>query len=251
MKLLARTAATSAALCLLTVPAFATPVAGFVTFAPTFAQRPAAPLIPICHDNEQQYDDGRGEEEEEEEGEDSAETGFGFGQADDTIPIPVDCEGSDTYGKSGPAYTDIVVASIERGTEHCGQYTDVWRIDCISDELERMALKMPKTGEYRRAKSEILAASAKLRALAQQNADPKQPPVRRAAQVGNTRRTTTRPITAVAPDRVVATNRAADAVISELATTLLRSAGNSPTTSRELMRVSQAVDSTKVLLRST
>lgn len=249
MKLLASTAATAVALCLLTAPAFATPVAGFVTFAPTFAQRPAAPLIPICHDVEE-YDEGGGEEEEE-ESEESAETGFGFGQADDSIPIPVDCEGSDTYGKSGPAYTDIVVASIERGTQHCGQYKDVWRIDCISDELERMAQKMPKTGEYRRAKSEILAASAKLRALAQQNADPKQPPVRRAAQVGNTRRTTTRPITAVAPDRVVATNRAADAVISELATTLLRSAGNSPTTSRELMRVSQAVDSTKVLLRST
>ena len=61
---------------------------------------------------------------------------------------------------------------------------------------------------------------------------------------------TTRPITPVAPARVAAANAEATAVVDELATTLLR-AGPTRTAQRELARVAQAVDSTKVLLRSS
>jgi uncharacterized membrane protein YgcG len=246
MPLHSRFAAAIGALCLLAVPAMAAPVAGSALFVPMTTRHPLSPLPAGCFD--QVPDRGNGGSG----GEGGFITGFNFGQGDGGSLIPVDCEGSgSTYDKSGPSRTDIVVASIEAGIEHCGQYTDVWRIDCISDELDRMARKMPRTAEYRQAKIEILAAAARLRALAEQNADPKQPAVRRAVKVGNARRTTTRPITAVAPSRVAATNAVADAAISELSTTLLRSAGNSATTARELTRVAQAVDSTKVLLRST
>jgi hypothetical protein len=249
MTLVSRLVAAAGTLCLLAAPAFATPIAGVGTFAPASsalsAHQAAPPMMAGCRDEEER-DQGGGE------GEGGFITGFNLGPGDGGSLIPVECEGSGSiYEKSGPGSTDIVVSSIETGIEHCGQYTDVWRVDCISDELERMARKMPKAAEYSRAKSELLAASARLRALAQQNADPKQPPIRRTAKVGKTRRTTTRPITAVAPARVVATNLAADAVISELSTTLLRSSGNSASTARELTRVAQAVDSTKVLLRST
>ncbi len=256
MKLLPRFVAGAAALCLTTLPAFTAPVAGPGTLTRVFVPQAAPPMMVGCNDNNFNRDEDQGGGDSvgggEGDGGDSFTTGFGFGQPDENAPILVECEGSgSTFHKSGPGKTDIVVDSIGTGVEHCGQYTDVWRIDCISDELARMAQKMPRTSNYSKAKSEILAASAKLQAIAQQNADPRQPPVRRTAQVGNVKRTTTRPIVAVAPDRVVAANRAADAVITELSTTLLRSAGNSPTTMTELARVSQAVDSTKVLLRST
>lgn len=243
MKLVFRLVAAAGAACLLSAPALAAPVAGFATLDPVWTLHTTPPMVVRdCLDNNSE---GGGEGGGEGTGE-----FFTEGELGSVIPVACD-EGSENRDSPGPGSTDIVVSSIETGIEHCGQYTDVWRIDCISDELERMALKMPKTTEYSRAKSEILAASAKLRALAQANADPKQPPVRRAAKVGDTRRTTSRPIVAVAPSRVVATNLAADAVISELSTTLLRSSGNSASTARELTRVAQAVDSTKVLLRST
>jgi hypothetical protein len=249
MKLPSRFAATAGILCLLPIPVTAAPVAGFVTLAPFSMQDPSLPQL-VC-DNGYNYDGGGSEGEGEgSEGGFFDATGLGFGSGDELMPIPVDCDGGANRDTPGPGNTDVVVTSIEKGISHCGQYTDVWRVDCLSDELERMARRMPRSGEYRQAKAEILAASAKLRALAEQNADPNQPPVRRAAEVNDVRRTTTRPITAVAPSRVVATNLAADAVISELSTTLLRSAGNSASTNRELTRVAQAVDSTKVLLRS-
>jgi hypothetical protein len=249
MTLVSRLVAAAGTLCLLAAPPFAAPVAGFGTSAPAFtplsAHQPAPPMMVGCRDDSNQKDRGGSG------GEGGFITGFNFGQGDGGSLILVECEGSGaTYDKSGTGSIDIVVSSIKAGIEHCGQYTDVWRVDCISDELERMARKMPRSTEYRQAKIELLAASARLRALAEQNADPKRPPIRRKAKVGNTNRTTTRPITAVAPNRVVATNRAADTVISELSTTLLRSAGNSASTARELTRVAQAVDSTKVLLRS-
>jgi hypothetical protein len=259
MTLLARFAGAAAALCLVPLPLSAAPVAGFAARVPTAVQGPAAPVLPVCQD-EKRYDDdygegdggGDGEGEGEGGGEGEGEFFFGLAPAQPLAPVPVDCEGSGaTYNKAGPGVTAIILATIKAGTEHCGQYTDVWRIDCISDELTRMAAKMPQLPEYRRAKAEVLAAAAELRALAAANADPAQPPVRRAATVDGKRRTTTRPIVAVRPDRVVAVNRQAEAVVTELATTLLRSAPASPTTSRELMRVAQAVDSAKVLLRST
>lgn len=243
MKRVFQLVAAAGTACLLSAPAPAAPVAGSATLDPFWTSQVTPPMVVRdC------FDDKGGSE-----GEGGGEvTGEFFTKDELGSVIPVECEGrGQERDMPGPGSTDIVVTSIEKGVEHCGQYTDVWRIDCISDELERMARKMPKTSDYSKAKSEILAASAKLKALAQANADPKQPPVRRSAKVGDTRRTTSRPIVAVAPSRVVATNLAADAVISELSTTLLRSSGNSASTARELTRVAQAVDSTKVLLRST
>ncbi|MGQ0565397.1 MAG: hypothetical protein ACT4OK_10035 [Gemmobacter sp.] len=256
MKLPSRLAAIAGALALLPVPALATPVAGFATTFPMADQRPSLPLLAEC---DEEPEDDRGEYEEDgQDGDTGGEfpsegVGLipGYTLDSDAQVIPVNCDGGANFDRPGPGTTDIIVSSIEAGIAHCGQYTEVWRIDCISDELERMARKMPRANEYRRARAEVLAAAERLRALAAQNANPAQPPVRRAAKVGNVRRTTTRPIVAVAPNRVAATNLAAEAVVSELATTLLRSAGNSASTSRELTRVAQAVDSTKVLLRST
>ena len=149
-------------------------------------------------------------------------------------------------GSVGPDIETLLA----RGTAACGDYDEVWRIDCLSVELERVAARLPRTRAYDNARAEVAAAAARLHAIAMANADPARPAVRREATVKGTKVRTTRPITPVARPRVAAANAQAEAVVDELATTLLR-AGPTRTAQRELARVAQAVDSTKVLLRSS
>ena len=154
-----------------------------------------------------------------------------------------------TEESDGNLGSDIAIL-LSLGTDACGDYDEVWRIDCLSMELERVAARLPKAAAYDSARAEVTAAAARLHAIAMANADPARPAVRREATVKGTKVRTTRPITPVAPARVAAANAQAAAVVDELATTLLRSAPT-PTAQRELARVAQAVDSTKVLLRSS
>jgi len=229
----------------LTSPTLAAPV--FVPGGQNPVPRAALdlPLVTVnCEDEESDQDspgDGGGDGE------------FGnFGSADASsfrIYKACDGKGQNIDPPGSPALGNAAEASIERAIEHCSAYSDVWRVDCLSNELERMASALPNDRSSRIAKAEIRAAAARLKTIAEQNADPAQPAVRRAVEIDGTKRTTTRPITAVAPERVVATNLAADQVITELSTTLLRSASSSG--AAEFARVAAAVDSTKVLLRST
>lgn len=129
----------------------------------------------------------------------------------------------------------------------CADYTDVWRIDCLADGLQQAAKALPQTPDYAKARREMQQAAAELNAIARKNADRSKPPKVRKASNGLS---TSRPIIAVAPERVAATNAQADAVIDELATTLLRSAPN-PSSQAQLALVASSVDSTKVLLRSS
>ena len=61
---------------------------------------------------------------------------------------------------------------------------------------------------------------------------------------------TSRPIIPVAPEAQAEVNVQADAILSEAATVLLRSADNSPQLQDDYIQIATAVGSTKVLLRS-
>lgn len=154
-----------------------------------------------------------------------------------------------TEEPDGSVGSDIAIL-LARGTSACGEYREVWRIDCLSVELDRVAARLPKTRAYDKARAEVAAASDKLHAIAMAYADPARPAVRREATVDGTKVRTRRPITPVAPARLPEANAQAAAVLDELSTTLLRS-GPTRTAQVELARVAQAVDSTKVLLRSS
>lgn len=241
MKHLLREFACTVVVIALSSPAMAAPVIGFGGHDPL--PRTALTLPPLtanCEDEEREF-------EPPSEGEGSG----GFITASDAAPrIYLACDGKgQNIDPPGSAIANVVEASVERAISHCGAYSNVWRVDCLSNELERLANQLPNDRASLQAKAQIRAAAQKLRMLAEANADPAQPAVRRAVEIDGKRRATTRPITAVAPDRVAATNLAADAVISELSTTLLRSASSA--NSAEFTRVAAAVDSTKVLLRST
>jgi len=228
----------------LATPSLASPVIAPLGKSPVPRSALDLPLVTVnCENPEPEY-----EPPSESEGFDSFDS-FDLTQ-DAPFRIYKACDGSgQNIDPPGPELGDAAEISVKRGIAHCSAYTDVWRVDCLSNELERMANQLPNDRASAQAKADIRAAAEKLRMLAEQNADPAQPAVRRSVELDGKKRTTTRPITAVAPERVVATNLAADQVITELSTTLLRSASSS--NAAEFTRVAAAVDSTKVLLRST
>jgi hypothetical protein len=146
--------------------------------------------------------------------------------------------------------TSVVVSRIEQIGGTCTNYTEGERIDCLSLEYSRIAQTLPSTGDYDDMRSAISIAAAELRAIAMANADPAAAPVRRTVNTPKGPRTSVRPITAVAPARVGAANAQAEAVLDRLTTKLLRSASSSASKRVHYERAVDAINSTKVLLRS-
>jgi hypothetical protein len=133
---------------------------------------------------------------------------------------------------------------------HCEQYRPIWRIDCLADGFKQIARTLPRGAGYASIRMELSSAADELAALARRNADPQKPPERLRAQTSNGPRRTSRPIVAVAPQNLPAANRAAEAIVADLSTTLLRSAPGSGA-QPEIERIAAAVDSTRILLRSS
>jgi hypothetical protein len=133
---------------------------------------------------------------------------------------------------------------------HCEEYRPIWRIDCLAEGFKQIATGLPRGEGYASIREELSSTADKLAALARRNADPEVPPQRLRAQTSAGPRRTSRPLVAVAPQNLPAANAAADAIVAELATTLLRSAPN-PAQQPEIARIAAAVDTTRILLRSS
>lgn len=126
-----------------------------------------------------------------------------------------------------------------------------YRIDCLRWELHRIAQGIPSNGDYAEMREAISAASGELAAIVAQNADAT-PPAAHVGQSSNGKaRPSARRLKAIAPARQAAANAQASAVLDKLSTRLLRSASSSATKRVHYERAAQAVNSTKVLLRST
>lgn len=153
-----------------------------------------------------------------------------------------------------PALTDGGATTIEDlvadRIAQCEQYEEIWRIDCLADGFQEIARSLPRTGEYELLNRKLTETAITLNAIARANADPTKAPERKAVATAEGPRSTSRPIVAVAPSRLPAANAAAIAAVDDLSTVLLRSA-TGPVTQVTVARVAAAVDSTKVLLRSS
>ncbi|QYK42401.1 MAG: hypothetical protein KF887_04560 [Paracoccaceae bacterium] len=149
----------------------------------------------------------------------------------------------------GASLSDVA-DMIEAAADHCGTYSIHWRIDCLSSELQAAANRLPSGGDNDVIRAELQRAAAQLAQIANANANPAQSPVRRRTEVDGRTRTTARPIRSVAAARLPAATSAATAVLDNLSTTLLRSAPSAATRRVAFERAAQAVDSSKVLLRS-
>jgi len=151
----------------------------------------------------------------------------------------------------GTGLTNTIVTALNLGGEACSRYNALDRIDCLRDELARAARQLPRTGDYAEMRRALETASAKLDQIVLQNVDRTAPVTRYRAPTSQGDRTSTTPIRRIAPQNAARANRQAVAVMDELQTTLLRSASSAARKQVHFERAAQAVDSMKVLLRST
>jgi len=161
-----------------------------------------------------------------------------------------------TSGSPIIEYTDLnwlltnrISKDFNAAVTECGRYDDVYRIDCLRQNMQRIADSLPDDGDYGRVKRILSNAAGKLGNIVQKYADPKAPRLTPPAGA-NPRFRQSRSYKAVRRDKVRQAMAEAAQVVQEAATQLLRSSENSAARLAHYQSISVAVGSTKVLLRS-
>ena len=137
------------------------------------------------------------------------------------------------------AKTNAIVADVGRANDICITLPTEYRADCLAQSLKSSASKINKKA-YIPVKNEISTTAQSIEDIVTENLDEEAPVIK----VGNN---TYRPIKKEAVEVV---NQRVAKVVTESATRLIRSAGNSITRKIHFQRVAKALDSTKVLMRS-
>ena len=145
--------------------------------------------------------------------------------------------------------TDRIVKDLHSVRRECSNYDEVYRIDCLRQGIDMVVASMPDGGEYTEAKRILRRTSRQLGEIVSAYQDRSAPKLV-APRDANPRFKKRRTYRAVKRESLPSAMVEADAVISEAATQLLRSAENSQRRYAHYQQISVAVDSTKVLLRS-
>lgn len=161
---------------------------------------------------------------------------------------------SSTPSEVGPAsvtnsVTSAVVAQISISSAACEAVGSAYRTDCLAKELQALVKRLPAHGEYAAAHEALATASAELASLSRQNRDNSQPRLRITVQADS--ETKRRPVAAVKQETVAETNAKALAILEDTTTVLLRSAEGTSDVALHYQRIAQALNSSKVLLRSS
>lgn len=164
-----------------------------------------------------------------------------------------DISSTGTAGTVGSAsvsdsVTSSIVSQISISSAACQAVGTAYRTDCLAKELQALVKKLPVRGEYAAAREALAKASADLASLSRQNRDNSQPRLQITVQSDS--ETVRRPVAAVKPEIAAATNAKALAILDETTTVLLRSAEGSSDVAIHYQRIAQALNSSKVLLRS-
>lgn len=145
--------------------------------------------------------------------------------------------------------TDRVIEDLRLVRRECGNYDEVYRIDCLRQGIDMVVASMPDGGEYTEAKRILRTTSKRLGSIVSKYQDRSAPKLV-APRDANPRFKKRRTYRAVKQETLPHAMAEANAVVSEAATQLLRSAENSERRYAHYQQISVAVDSTKVLLRS-
>lgn len=188
--------------------------------------------------------------------------GQGAGQGGQASPS---ASSSDTSTQSaeqtpggGPTivYTDLnwlitnrISKDFNAAVTECGRLDEVYRIDCLRQNMQRIADSLPDEGDYGKVKRILSNAAGKLGGILERYADPTAPRLTPPAGA-NPRFRLNRSYKAIRRDKIRQAMAEATVVVQEAATQLLRSAENSTARLAHYQSVSVAVGSTKVLLRS-
>jgi len=152
------------------------------------------------------------------------------------------------WGSANAESTRRVERWITDATRFCGAYEARWRVDCLRDQYRDVLPRLPRTGPYAAVWSAMSEAADGLDAIAAQEADRARAPARLSVRQGATTRQSAGPVRATDPARQAAANRAAAAVLDQMATRLLRSAPAGA--AQQFASLARAAEGAKTLLRS-
>jgi hypothetical protein len=146
--------------------------------------------------------------------------------------------------------TRKIVRDLESVRRECTDYDQVYRIDCLRQGIDMIVATLPDNSEYREAKNILRRTSARLSRVVATYQDPSAPRLE-AAPNANPRFRKRRAYAAIRRDAVPDAMARAQKIIDEAKTELLRSGENSERRYAHYQDISFALDSTKVLLRSS
>ncbi len=149
-----------------------------------------------------------------------------------------------------PATNDSVVDALDAAAKYCQSLLPkAYLIDCISERLGKLASQLEGQKEFEEVQTILESASRQLNQIARDNQSSTLQPAAFTAPGQSRARTSRRLIPVDEAKQHVAINQAI-AVIEEAQTLLLRSTGDPANRSIEFQRISAALGSNKVLLRS-
>jgi hypothetical protein len=146
--------------------------------------------------------------------------------------------------------TDVIVTALDSSNLICDNYLPEERIDCLREQFHRIAQAVPSSSEYDDLRQALSIAASELNAVVRENADATATPTRRTVDTPKGPRTSSSRIRPIAPERLATANAQATEVLDKLSTKLLRSASSSASKRVHYERAAQAINSSKVLLRS-
>ena len=165
-----------------------------------------------------------------------------------TVVVP-----SSEFGS--PAYLTHVLQGLTAARAFCGAIgDDTLNVDCLSERLAEIGAQVPDGTDYVEVRSVLNDTAGKLQDLARANRDSGRGRItvsQPGPEPGTVLAETTRPLVPVKPAAVAAVNAQAVAILEEAETVLLRSAGTEGQKRTQYTRIADALDSNKVLLRST
>jgi len=144
------------------------------------------------------------------------------------------------------ARTAKIVGIINDGMDLCEHLPWDYRLDCLYHVIDRAAKATPAGVDYEPVRKALEKAAKRLDRVRRKYTNSKADEKTFRAADG----TRTPPLQPVRPESRAAIIRETDAILEETQTVLLRSAGDDPEELEQFTRVVQAVDSTKLLLRS-
>lgn len=192
--------------------------------------------------------------------------GPGVGQGNQAAPAPApaaapsgsNTQTSETSGGGSTAIietelnwliTNRVSKDFNAAVAECKGYDEVYRIDCLRQNMQHIADSLPDYGDYGKVKRILANAAGKLGGIVDKYSDPRAPRFTPPAGA-NPRFRLNRSYKAVRRDKVRQAMTEATKVVHEATTQLLRSSENSTARLAHYQSISVAVGSTKVLLRS-
>jgi len=145
--------------------------------------------------------------------------------------------------------TARIIKRISDSRDFCYVVPVPFRINCLQTQFDRIARSLPQTGDYAPVRKVLQDASEKLGAVVRGNIDttvkPIVPVIKNKPDAPRSEA-----LVAIKPAAVRKANAAAAAIIAETTTLLLRSTENLERREVSYQEIAQAIDSTKILLRS-